>query len=203
MTAQNPAPDVDTMESLIDTNEQLQKALNLHHRAILRAKKQLTESQTQGTSNLAVPGSSSGSSPNPQLQTQSQQPSSPTSRLLAILPSRIPVSTSRGSEIQKSKSRNHDEYVPDSVMSGARHSVTNDDDNLQNPFRDPDPEVSCTVGRSMRFPDEPFHPGFGHNSGGNRATAAAGQQRPSTPVYNRDDDGSDLYSATPPRKRSG
>ncbi|CAI4218248.1 unnamed protein product [Parascedosporium putredinis] len=41
MTAENPAPDNDTMESLINTNEQLQSALNLHQRAVLSAKKQL------------------------------------------------------------------------------------------------------------------------------------------------------------------
>ncbi|ODA78928.1 hypothetical protein RJ55_04518 [Drechmeria coniospora] len=41
MNSDNPAPDNDTMENLIDTNEQLQTALNQHHRAVLRAKKQL------------------------------------------------------------------------------------------------------------------------------------------------------------------
>lgn len=35
MTSENPAPDNETMESLIDTNEQLQTALNLHQRAML------------------------------------------------------------------------------------------------------------------------------------------------------------------------
>ncbi|XP_044716371.1 GAT domain-containing protein [Hirsutella rhossiliensis] len=41
MTSENPAPDNDTMESLIDTNEQLQTALNQHQRAVLSARKQL------------------------------------------------------------------------------------------------------------------------------------------------------------------
>ncbi|PHH60143.1 hypothetical protein CDD81_2101 [Ophiocordyceps australis] len=41
MTSENPSPDNDTMESLIDTNEQLQTALNQHQRAVLSAKKQL------------------------------------------------------------------------------------------------------------------------------------------------------------------
>lgn len=41
MAVTDPAPDNDTMESLIDTNEQLQRALNQHQRAVLNAKKQL------------------------------------------------------------------------------------------------------------------------------------------------------------------
>lgn len=41
MTADNPAPDNDTMESLIDTNEQLQAALNQHQRAVLNARKHM------------------------------------------------------------------------------------------------------------------------------------------------------------------
>lgn len=40
MSSQNPVPDNDTMESLIDTNEQLQTALNQHQRAMLNARKQ-------------------------------------------------------------------------------------------------------------------------------------------------------------------
>ena len=39
MASQNPIPDNDTMESLIDTNEQLQTALNQHQRAMLNARK--------------------------------------------------------------------------------------------------------------------------------------------------------------------
>ena len=41
MNARDPSPDNDTMESMIDTNEQLQQALNLHQRAVLNAKKTL------------------------------------------------------------------------------------------------------------------------------------------------------------------
>lgn len=41
MVASNPSPDNDTMEALIDTNEQLQTALNQHQRSVLSARKQL------------------------------------------------------------------------------------------------------------------------------------------------------------------
>lgn len=41
MTSEDPAPDNDTMETLLDANEQLQAALNAHQRATLSAKKSL------------------------------------------------------------------------------------------------------------------------------------------------------------------
>ena len=41
MTSENPSPDNETMENLIDTNEQLQQALNQHQRAVLNARKHL------------------------------------------------------------------------------------------------------------------------------------------------------------------
>lgn len=39
MIAENPSPDNDTMETLIETNEQLNKAMNQHQRALLNARK--------------------------------------------------------------------------------------------------------------------------------------------------------------------
>ncbi|TVY16103.1 hypothetical protein LARI1_G006030 [Lachnellula arida] len=39
MIAENPSPDNDTMETLIETNEQLSKAMNQHQRAILSSRK--------------------------------------------------------------------------------------------------------------------------------------------------------------------
>lgn len=41
MAADNPGPDNDTMETLLDVNEHLQAALNAHQRAVLSAKKSL------------------------------------------------------------------------------------------------------------------------------------------------------------------
>lgn len=47
MQADNPAPDNETMESLIDTNEQLQTALNQHQRAMLSSRKALGVGERQ------------------------------------------------------------------------------------------------------------------------------------------------------------
>lgn len=49
MASEDPAPDNDTMESLLDINEQLQAALNAHQRAVLSAKKSLGISGGAGT----------------------------------------------------------------------------------------------------------------------------------------------------------
>ncbi|KAK3949253.1 hypothetical protein QBC32DRAFT_40854 [Pseudoneurospora amorphoporcata] len=73
MSATDPAPDNDTMESLIDTNEQLQQSLNHHQRAVLNAKKQL---------GLGSPGSESVSRPGsvaPGVNEQSRPPQAATS----------------------------------------------------------------------------------------------------------------------------
>ncbi|KAJ4419313.1 hypothetical protein N0V85_001069 [Neurospora sp. IMI 360204] len=56
MSATDPAPDNDTMESLIDTNEQLQQSLNHHKRAVLNAKKQLGIG-SPGSESVSRPGS--------------------------------------------------------------------------------------------------------------------------------------------------
>ena len=55
MTAENPAPDNDTMENLLDTNEQLQTALNTHQRAVLSARKQLGISSNNSPSHPGTP----------------------------------------------------------------------------------------------------------------------------------------------------
>jgi hypothetical protein len=51
MEARDPGPDNETMESLIDTNEQLQQALNLHKRALLNARKHLGLDEQRGSQN--------------------------------------------------------------------------------------------------------------------------------------------------------
>ncbi|KAH6663153.1 hypothetical protein EV126DRAFT_447367 [Verticillium dahliae] len=87
MLAEDPAPDNDTMESLIDANEQLQTALNQHQRGVLNARKQLglnsTPSHTQ--QNTFSAEMTNGQPPVLPLDTRPQQheqqwlPSQPTS----------------------------------------------------------------------------------------------------------------------------
>ncbi|KAI9163613.1 vhs [Paramyrothecium foliicola] len=60
MVCENPAPDNETMESLIDTNEQLQTALNQHQRAVLSARK-----QQSGEPEMTSAGGPQRSTPSP------------------------------------------------------------------------------------------------------------------------------------------
>ncbi|CZR51393.1 uncharacterized protein PAC_01268 [Phialocephala subalpina] len=56
MIAENPGPDNDTMETLIETNEQLNKALNQHQRGVLNARKILGLNGESGNTPPATGG---------------------------------------------------------------------------------------------------------------------------------------------------
>jgi hypothetical protein len=210
MAAQDPSPDNDTLESLIDTNEQLQQALNHHQRAMLNARKQLglNEPTNSSTPSLNLPPMND--------QTRSGgEPAGSSSRSnlpLPPLPSRKDNGKGKAAEVWDAPG-----------PSGSR-SVTplthGDDEDGQDPFRDPQPEAMGSssgkqaAGKSTESGDEPprlayepFHPG-GFSSGGvsgSRAGGSAdtGKQRappePVTPIS--DDDGpdgsEDRYNATP------
>ncbi|KAK3996288.1 hypothetical protein QBC44DRAFT_377913 [Cladorrhinum sp. PSN332] len=79
MAATNPPPDNDTMESLIDTNEQLQQALNHHHRAVLQAKKHLGLGQggEADRSSTSLPSTAAARGVTQQQQQQQQSQVSP------------------------------------------------------------------------------------------------------------------------------
>ena len=210
MTAENPGPDNDTMESLIDTNEQLQQALNHHRRALLQAKKQLGLGD----------GRSSTSSPAPHLPSPIDQPGA-----MPPVPARKAVGGAGGNGNGKGKAHlntHHDLGSSSAAIAGPsrsasgtprRHSTDDDDDDNQDPFRDPPTESHYTAaaGGSSSRPGagsalggggdsgpprlsfEPFHPGFGGGPGGS-SSADRGRAEPVTPVS---DDGADLYKATP------
>ncbi|KAI5463998.1 hypothetical protein BGZ63DRAFT_421084 [Mariannaea sp. PMI_226] len=58
MTSENPTPDNETMEHLIDTNELLQTALNQHKRAVLNSRKHLGLGQRSDTATpVSLPAS--------------------------------------------------------------------------------------------------------------------------------------------------
>ncbi|KAK4239100.1 hypothetical protein C8A03DRAFT_43236 [Achaetomium macrosporum] len=193
MSAENPGPDNDTMESLIDTNEQLQQALNHHHRAVLQAKKQLGVGDSR----------SSISSPAP----QSQQPPAGQSGPAPQVPRKaVPGSSSNG------KGKANLDVLRGSAIAGPsrsasatpRHdSTTDDDDDGQDPFRDPEPAGSSSkaAGKMSDSPPrlsfEPFHPGFGGSSSSAAAGGEKGRGEPVTPVS---DDESDAYGATPKKE---
>lgn len=231
MSATNPAPDNDTMESLLDTNEQLQRSLNQHQRAVLNAKKQLglgeRSSHESGVPQHPVqdqsgwgPTAPSGSNG---LWNQPSSASASSSRrdLSAPLPappvpSRKPVGNGKG-KASETWEREPSAAGPSRSNSNTPQLHHDEDD----PFRDPQPEVSgssyrpsgagegAATGSGSRYGWEAYHPGFG---GGNTSSSNPTQQQqrggggapqldPVTPVS--DDglyDNDDAYRATPGKK---
>jgi hypothetical protein len=215
MIADSPAPDNDTMESLIDTNEQLQSALNQHQRAVLSARKQ-----------LGIGDQSPSTSPSPQNQTNgSQQPPHPhrsQASSSGAIPPPIPArNNGKGKETDFAPLSSHPNPL-------ASHKPLPEDPE-EDPFRDPPTEEasSSRAGPSSsrivedaepRLGFEPFNPGFrpavgysaGHEegttagklplreAGSSEAIGGGSSKMPDSKsrVPQKDDD-DDLYESTP------
>ncbi|OTB07342.1 hypothetical protein M426DRAFT_318029 [Hypoxylon sp. CI-4A] len=199
MTAEDPAPDNDTMESLIDTNEQLQASLSLHQRAMLNARKLVAVMDPQQHTNEPVSPVGSEQSGNGHLE-----------------PPPVPSRKANG----KGKER---EYEPTVAGPSRTHTPAAEEDN---PFRDPDSELSRSHGAggsgsgggaSSNYVDEPrlafepFHPGFETTpSYVNRQESALGKEAmhgaagiatSGTRSSRDDDDNSDVYDVTPSKQK--
>lgn len=209
MTAEDPSPDNDTMESLIDTNEQLQASLSLHQRAMLNARKLVAQMEPVPQE----PPSRNSVSP---LESERNGYGN------GLEPPPVPSRKSSG----KGKER---EYEP--VIAGPSRTHTpaieNDD-----PFKDPDEEHSRLASRAAvgsgsgsgsgaasnylgepRLSYEPFHPGFDstpsylgrqesalgketmHGGAGNSASDTRGSRG------DDESNGSDIYDSTPAAKQ--
>jgi hypothetical protein len=206
MTAENPAPDNDTMENLIDTNEQLQTSLSLHQRAMLNARKNAgvgTPGEAPDSA-LAAPvpngaGSSRRPSPNPATYDDSDYEAPPE-----------PPRKANG----KGKAREYDSAAGPSRS----HTPATEDD----PFRDPVPESSGSAAQGAsaaggsryldeepRLAYEPFHPGFATTPSyvGRQESALGKETMHGGAAPNRaspidDDDEDDLYDATPQKQKN-
>ncbi|KAK6085447.1 GAT domain-containing protein [Seiridium cupressi] len=215
MTAENPGPDNDTMENLIDTNEQLQAALSLHQRAMLQARKQagIGASVEPSPDRMVVPapneaGSSRRPSPSPaRYDRHSDEYEAPS----------MPPPRNNG----KGKEREYDSAISGPSRS---HTPTAEED----PFQDPAPAPSGSgsharasgTGGSRYLDDEPrlayepFHPGFNATPsylgrqdsaigketmhGGAAGSVSSELTRPSRI---REDDDDDVYDATPQKSK--
>lgn len=164
MVASNPGPDNETMESLIDTNEQLQTALNQHQRSVLSARKQLgLNVRSEETSPAATPAAV-------------------TEEVSPLQEPALPVRNGKGkaAEIYQaaasgsgsaSASGSGIGFTSGAAAKGkqAQENGTHDDeDPFADPFDDPDHEIHTPNGAASRsrtpandvLPHEPFHPGF-------------------------------------------
>ncbi|PNY28532.1 Uncharacterized protein TCAP_01545 [Tolypocladium capitatum] len=214
MVSENPSPDNDTMESLIDTNEQLQTALNQHQRAVLSAKKQL--GLGTGSSDVSPAPEPNGSDPEPDWQKPSAVPVAAAAGIVA--------SGGNGKGKQAEVYGARDGPPPGNAVSGPGHRRDLDEvsleGSLEDPFRDPNQGSSKDVGPSSsgaytddRLAHEPFNPGFKPAAlsygdekeaiGGSRASSGAAGSHLQPPPGQRsaaDDDDDDIYEATPKRK---
>ncbi|KAK7413541.1 hypothetical protein QQX98_007550 [Neonectria punicea] len=163
MVSENPTPDNETMENLIDTNELLQTALNQHKRSVLNSRKHLglgqrTDSGTPIT--IAQSNGSDGEILNEQRSSESDSHNPP-------LPERHHTPPGNG------KGKETDSYPPPlGPPPGVPSSVSASDsfkpipsapspDPFEGPFRDPNAVGSSShAGPSNGDFSEPFHPGF-------------------------------------------
>ncbi|KAF9872219.1 gat domain-containing protein [Colletotrichum karsti] len=169
MRAENPSPDNDTMENLIDTNEQLQSALNQHQRAVLGARKQLgVGARSENASPISpnsINGQHPGQHPDAPQQWQQAQSSSSSSTPAPALPSRPAEGNGKGKAAES--------FAPPPGPPPKPYSEAPTDD----PFRDPQPDAkyssSSRAGGSSnavelpslpseepRLAFDPYHPGF-------------------------------------------
>lgn len=167
MRAENPGPDNDTMESLIDANEQVQAALSQHQRAVLSARKYL------GLNHLGLNERSVNPSPAPSANSQRQQQgggsggratnqesSGPHTPPPPVPGRRRPLLRGNG----KGKERGMSPIGGPSRSANGTPSVDDTASDNEDPFRDPQPEWSAAADQSSgepRLAFEPFHPGFG------------------------------------------
>ncbi|KAM3506563.1 hypothetical protein MY11210_007504 [Beauveria gryllotalpidicola] len=178
MVATNPGPDNETMESLIDTNEQLQTALNQHQRSVLSARKQLGLNVRSEETDSAD-GTPTGES----VSTVLDSPA-------------LPVRTSKGKQTDPYQTGSGVGIASGSgsgsgSSSKGKHSQESGAHDDEDPFADPQhptdiPNDATRLRTHGELPHEPFHPGFtpatdpptgqpapGHGSGSAAARATS------------------------------
>ncbi|UKZ47660.1 hypothetical protein TrVGV298_001884 [Trichoderma virens] len=186
MVSTDPAPDNDTMESLIDTNEQLQTALSQHQRAILSARKQLglnerSENPSPAPEQQSLHGSGA---PNGVQGWQVPKPAASSSRSSPAPPSQCLSCTWTRAEAGR---------------------LPPEPEPVEDPFSDPQPGGSSSNGHLLVI-DEPFHPGFGlnnhrdgsstHGTTGSGVASESHSTHNLHPDYQVSDD-EDLYTSPP------
>ncbi|EHK22611.1 uncharacterized protein TRIVIDRAFT_191341 [Trichoderma virens Gv29-8] len=208
MVSTDPAPDNDTMESLIDTNEQLQTALSQHQRAILSARKQLglnerSENPSPAPEQQSLHGSGA---PNGVQGWQVPKPAASSSRSSPAPPPNVSAGNGKGKDT--------DLYSPPfhPPPNGSQHldpgrgrAPPPEPEPVEDPFSDPQPGGSSSNGHLLVI-DEPFHPGFGlnnhrdgsstHGTTGSGVASESHSTHNLHPDYQVSDD-EDLYTSPP------
>lgn len=197
MVSTDPAPDNDTMESLIDTNEQLQTALNQHQRAVLSARKQFGQNVPREDTPVSPPSTDDVEVPRP-VAGSSKNPGNGKGKQAQIYRAHASGSGSGSGSGSASGSG----------AASASGAGAAQEDPFADPFADPQPEKSNGLGSSAlgdfdsdRHFSEPFHPGFTAADtaavGGSSNAAGGASTRRAADVAIDDD----LYESTAGRKK--
>ncbi|KAB8294706.1 hypothetical protein EYC80_006668 [Monilinia laxa] len=176
MVAENPGPDNDTMETLINTNEQLSLAINLHQRSVLHARKVMGLGNGETTTPPSRPSPGFTPPPGPPPNQTSRQVASSSSRSAPPIPP-------------------PGDFLP-----------MGDEEDERNPFNDPESSSSriarppfpsdAPPKATGQFNDtlgvEPYHPGFKETkSYVNRQDNSIGNVTMHAAVPERDEDDED------------
>lgn len=165
MVATNPGPDNETMESLIDTNEQLQTALNQHQRSVLSARKQLGLN-VRSEDTTPAPGTPTGEPVSPILDSPALPIRSAKGKQTELYQ---PESSGSGRGIGRaSGSGSGSGSSSNKGKHGENNAAHDNEDPFADPFADPhhDDHTPNGAARSRtpvgqdEMPHEPFHPGF-------------------------------------------
>lgn len=132
MQSDSPSPDNETMESLIDTNEQLQTALNQHQRAVLSARKTLGLGERPDAAEATPPGTN-GQDRVLEWTRSQQEIYATDSQESPDLPRR-PVGNGKGKETE------YDYDYGAASAAGPSGSGRRGDVAEENPFADPEPD---------------------------------------------------------------
>lgn len=207
MASENPSPDNDTMESLIDTNEQLQTALNQHQRAVLGARKQ-----------LGLGTASHEGSPGPEADGPARHESWQASSAL-FAGAVASGANGKGKQVELNGAPGG---PPPSQASGSRdQGDARADKALLDASGDAGRGSSSNALGQFRFAlaQEPFSPGFqlaksggdgreavswdAPGASGQQLQAARGRRAAAVARNDDDDDDDDIYEATPKSKEPG
>jgi hypothetical protein len=176
MAAENPAPDNDTMLTLIETNEQLSLATTKHQRTVLQTRKALGVATPDP---LPIPAASPSATPGV------ATPPGPVSSIF-----KLSAPPSRKS------------FPKPAAPIASEHSASPVSEVTENPFKDP-VEPSHVAVDTVIDHNEPYHPGFSsstsyrvHQEPANMhagSTSGARDERDQQRDSNDDDD--DAYAA--------
>ncbi|KAJ2899677.1 GAT domain-containing protein [Zalerion maritima] len=205
MVADNPAPDNDTMEALLDTNEQLQASLNQHQRAVLGARKAMGIG-APGQNPSPIPSNSRPTNYREQPNSRKHLPDVAGGDGLGIN-FNPPGASSNHSTPPPVPARDNGkgkEYLPPPgpppgppPRAGPSGSNTPAAQEPDDPFKDPDERLGF----------EPYHPGFGGSGGGTNngnSNSNSGKQPARYRPDDDDDDDDGFYDNTPqPKKDPG